>query len=38
MNTAIWVQILDESVCISNYTNSTGKGMNPVILSPAMGK
>ena len=32
MNTANWVQILDEAV------NTLGKGMNPTILLPAMGK
>ena len=32
------VQILDEADCISLYTNTPGKGMNPIILSPAMGK
>ena len=24
--------------CISHSTNTLGKGMNPIILSPAMGK
>ena len=32
------VQILDETDCISHSTNTLGKGMNPVILSPAMSK
>ena len=32
------VQILDESDCISHSTNTLGKGMNPIILPPAMGK
>ena len=32
------VQILDETDCISHYTNTLGKGMNPIILPPAMGK
>ena len=32
------VQILDETDCISNSTNTLGKGMNPIILPPAMGK
>ena len=36
MNTAIRVQILDATDCISH--NSLGKGMNPIILPPAMGK
>ena len=38
MDTVTQVQILDESDCISHSTNSLGKGMNPIILSPAMGK
>ena len=29
---------LDEADCISHSTNTLGKGMNPIILSPAMGK
>ena len=32
------VQILNETNCISNITNTLGKGMNPIILPPAMGK
>ena len=32
------VQILAEAVCISNSANTLGKGMNPIILLPAMGK
>ena len=28
----------DESDCISHSTNTLGKGMNPIILPPAMGK
>ena len=32
------VQILDETDCISHSTNTLGKGMNPTIFSPAMGK
>ena len=32
------VQILDEAVCISNGTNTLGKGMNPTILPLAMGR
>ena len=32
------VQILDETDCISHSTNTPGKGMNPIILPPAMGK
>ena len=32
------VQILDEADCISHSTNTLGKGINPIILPPAMGK
>ena len=32
------VQILNETDCISHSTNILGKGMNPIILPPAMGK
>ena len=32
------VQILDEADSISDSTNTFGKGMNPIILPPAMGK
>ena len=38
MNTATRVQILDETDCISHSTNTLGKGMNQIILPPAMGK
>ena len=38
MDTATQVQILDETDCISHCTNTLGKGMNPIILPPAMGK
>ena len=38
MDTATRVQILDETDNISHSTNTLGKGMNPIILSPAMGK
>ncbi len=31
-------QILEETDCISHSTNTLGKGMNPIILPPAMGK
>ena len=31
-------KILDETDCISHSTNTLGKGMNPIILPPAMGK
>ena len=32
------VQIQGEKDCISHCTNTLGKGMNPIILPPAMGK
>ena len=38
MDTATRVQILDKTDCISHSTNTLGKGMNPIILPPAMGK
>ena len=38
MDTASRVQILDETDGISHSTNILGKGMNPIILPPAMGK
>ena len=38
MDTATQVQILDETDSISHSTNTLGKGMNPFILPPAMGK
>ena len=38
METAIRVQILDEADCISHSTNTIGKGINPIILHPVMGK
>ena len=38
IDTATRVQILDETDCISHSTNTLGKGMNPIILPPAMGK
>ena len=28
----------DETDCISHSTNTLGKGMNPIIIPPAMGK
>ena len=37
MDTARRVQILDETDCVS-YSTNFGKGMNPIILPPAMGK
>ena len=36
MDTATRVQILDQIDCISHSTNTLGKGMNPIILPPAM--
>ena len=38
MDTTTRVQIMDETDCISDSTNTLGKGMNPVILPPAMDK
>ena len=38
MDTATQVQILDKNDFISHSTNTLGKGMNPIILPPAMGK
>ena len=38
MDTVIRVQILDETYCISHSTNTFGKGINPIILPPAMEK
>ena len=38
MDPATRVQILDETGCISQSTNTFGKGMNTIILPPAMGK
>ena len=38
MDMTTQVQILDKADCISNSTNTVGKGMNPIILPPAMGK
>ena len=32
------IQILDKTDCIPHSTNTLGKGMNPIILPPAMGK
>ena len=36
MDTAPRVQIIDETVCI--VLKTIGKGMNPIILPPAMGE
>ena len=38
MDTVTRVQTLDETDCISHSINTIGKGMNPVIPPPAMGK
>ena len=38
MDTVTGVQILDEADYISHSTNTLGKGMNPILLPPAMGK
>ena len=38
MDTATRVQILDETNCISHSTNTLGKAMNPIILTPVMDK
>ena len=38
MNTVTRVKILDKTDCISHSINTLGKGMNPIILPPAMGK
>ena len=37
-DTATRVQILDETDCISDSTNTRRKFMNPIIIPPAMGK
>ena len=36
MDTANWVQILNEAVCISQSVNTLRKDMNPIILTPTM--
>ena len=36
MDTVTRFQIQDEVDCISHSTNTLGKGMNPIILPPAM--
>ena len=38
MDTETRVQILGAADCISHSTNILSKGMNPIILPPAMGK
>ena len=38
MDTVTRVEILDETDCIPNCSNTLGKGMNPIIPPPAMCK
>ena len=38
MESAIQVQTLDEAVCVARYANILSKGINPLVLSPAMNK
>ena len=38
MDTTTQFQILGKTDWISHSTNTLGKGMNPIILPPAMGK
>ena len=38
LKSATRVQILDETDSISYSTNTLGKGMDPIILPPAVGK
>ena len=38
MDTATQVQVLDKTDCISHSTITFGKGKNPIILPPGMGK
>ena len=38
MDIVNWVQILYKAICISHSANYLEKGMNPTILSSAMGK
>ena len=38
MDTVTQVQVLDKPDCISHSTNTLGKGMNPIILPPDIGK
>ena len=37
-NTSSIPRLHFESDCISHSTNTLGKGMNPIIIPPAMGK
>ena len=36
MDTTTWVRILYDADCISHRLNNIDKGMNPIILPPAM--
>ena len=38
MNTVTQVQILDDTVCITDRANTLKIGINPIILPPAIGK
>ena len=38
MESVIWVQILDDTVCVSICANALEKAMNPSVFPPAMGK
>ena len=38
MESATQDQILDKAICISLHDNALGKGMNPYVLLPFMGK
>ena len=38
IDTAIWVQILDEADCLLNSDNTLVKGVNLIILSLSIGK
>ena len=38
MDAASGVEILDEAFCISHNGSTLGKGINPTVLPPAMGK
>ena len=38
IESVIWVQILDEAVCVSLCANTLGKGMNPFTPPPSYGQ
>ena len=38
MELATSVQIVDKVACVSLYAHTLGKGMNPFLFPPAMGK